>query len=194
MTRWMLRSLAAALVLTCSAAAFAGPPTDEVKAKQTKIVGLLKQPGNEKTIAGLLDDMFDYDAFAQASLGDEWAARSDAEKAQFTQLLKQLVQRSYQRNLKKLGDFDVDYLGEEADGGATVVKTKARSKAADARTEPIQIDYKLAQKNGKWKILDIVTDETSFVSRNRGDFTRIIKKDGFGKLIEKMKDKLAKPD
>src|SRR5262245_65948930 len=101
--------------------------------------------------------MLDYNALAEQSLGSEWAARSDDEKAQFTDLLKQLVQKAYERNLKKILGFEVNYTGENADGAAVMVKTQSKSKT-DARAEPIEIVFKMVDKGGKWKVNDIVTE------------------------------------
>ena len=74
-----------------------------------------------------------------------------------------------------------------------MVKTKAKAKD-DPRDEPVEIDFKMVQKDGKWKVQDIVTEGVSLVSSYRSQFTKIIKKDGFPALIQKMKDKLAKGD
>ena len=140
--------------------------------------------------------MLDYGALAEASLGTEWAARSDAEKAQFSDLLKQLVRKAWERNLKKTLDFTIDYVGEEpADGGGGVmVKTKAKAKVDDARDEPIEIAFKVAETGGTWKVRDINTEGVSLVSSYRSQFTKIVKKDGFPALLQKMKDKIAKGD
>jgi len=175
--------------------AMAGGATDVVKTKQTALFGLLKQeaPGNDKKVASLFDEMLDYQAVAEASLGSEWAARTDAEKAEFSDLLKQLVRKAYERNLKKTLNYDIEYVGEDAKDGAVVVKTKAKSKK-DAREEPIEIAFKLVEVKGTWKVRDIITEGVSLVSSYRSQFTKIIKKDGFPTLIQKMKDKLAKGD
>jgi phospholipid transport system substrate-binding protein len=198
--RSMVRHFAAALsVFALSFAsvgsAFAGAATDVVKTKQTALFSLIKQgtPDSEKKIAALFDDMLDYPALAEASLGSEWAPRSDAEKAQFSDLLKQLVRKGYERNLKKIVNADIEYIAEDAEGGAMMVKTRAKSKG-DAREEPIEIIFKLAEKGGTWRVQDIVTEGVSLVSSYRSQFTKIVKKDGFPALIGKMKDKLAKGD
>jgi phospholipid transport system substrate-binding protein len=185
-----------ALTLGAAGSAFAGPATDVVKGKQTSLFDLLKQsgPDAQKKIDAIFDDMLDYQALAESSLGSEWAARSDAEKTEFSGLLKQLVRKAYERNLKKIINFDVDYVAEEADGAAVLVKTKSKGKAADAREEPIEIVFKVVQKDGKWKVNDIITEGVSLVGSYRSQFTKIIKKDGFPALIQKMKDKLAKGD
>jgi len=188
-------ALAAMLALTVASSAFAGAATDVVKTKQAALFDLLKQStaDSQKKIDTIFDDMLDYSTLAESSLGPEWAARSDAEKAQFTDLLKQLVRHSYQRNLKKILGFDVDYLGEESADAAVVVKTRSKAKT-DAREEPVEINFKVAQKGPVWKVQDIVTEGVSLVQSYRSQFTKIVKKDGFPTLVQKMKDKLAKGD
>ncbi len=175
--------------------ASAGPATDVVKAKQAVLFDLLKKGGdeNQKKIGAIFDEMLDYSTLAEKSLGSEWAARTDAEKSQFTDLLKQLVRKAYERNLKKTLNFNIEYVGESDSGGVLTVKTKAVSKK-DQREEPVEIEYKLAQKGGAFRVQDITTEGVSLVGSYRAQFTKIIKKDGFPGLIQKMKDKLAKGD
>ncbi len=171
----------------------AGAATDVVKAKQTSLFELVKDSNaaNKKKVSALFDEMLNYSALAEASLGSEWAARSDAEKAEFSEALKQLVQKAYERNLKKTLSFNIEYVGEETAGNVIVVKTKAISKT-NAREEPIEINFKMQEVGGAWRVNDIVTEGVSLVSSYRSQFTKIIKKDGFPALIKKMKDKLAK--
>ena len=190
----LVAALGAALAFTLASPAFAGPPTDLVKAKQTALFDLLKQtsPDAQKKIDGIFDEMLDYSSLIQSSMGDEWAKRSDAEKTEFTSVYKQLVRSAYQKNLKKILGFDVDYLGEDAVDGAVVVKTKSKPK--DPRDEPMEINFKMAQKAGKYQVTDIVTEGQSLTASYRGQFVKIIKKDGFPALLQKMKDKLAKGD
>jgi phospholipid transport system substrate-binding protein len=173
----------------------AGPATDVVKTKQTALFALLKQPGpaGQPKISTIFDEMLDYQTLAEASLGKEWPARTDAEKAEFSELLKQLVRKAYERNLKKTLNFNIEYVGEDPVDGSITVKTKAVSKT-NTREEPIEIAYKMVEKNGAWRVQDIVTEGVSLVSSYRSQFTKIIKKDGFPVLIQKMKDKLAKGD
>lgn len=200
MTRRMNHFFAAtfsllALTLGQVSPASAETATDVVKAKQMALFDLLKRGGGEsqKKIGEIFDEMLDYGALAESSLGSEWAARSDEEKREFTDLLKQLVRKSYERNLKKTLNFDIEYLGEKESNGVLTVKTRAVSKT-NAREEPVEIAYKLSKKGDVWRVQDIVTEGVSLVGSYRAQFTKIIKKDGFPALIRKMKDKLAKGD
>lgn len=191
----LLTAAAMALFLTAAGAAFAGPATDVVKAKQAALFDLLKtsSPENEKKVAAIFDEMLDYGGLAEASLGSEWAARTDAEKKEFTELLKQLVKKGYEKNLKKTLNYNIEYVGEEQKDGASIVKTRAKSKT-DPREDAIEISYKMVQKDSKWRVQDITTEGVSLVSSYRSQFTKVIKKDGFPTLITKMKDKIAKGD
>lgn len=192
--RTLLNAATLALFVSVAGAAYAGAATDVVKAKQTALFDLLKQSTpDEKKIAAVFDEMLDYQSLAQASLGDEWANRTDAEKKEFADLLKQLVRKAYEKGLKKTLNYDIEYVSEEQKDGSYLVKTKAKSKS-DAREDPIEIVFKMAQKDSKWRVQDITTEGVSLVSSYKSQFTKIIKKDGFPKLIEKMKDKIAKGD
>lgn len=192
--RKLLTTAAMAMFVTVASAAYAGPATDVVKAKQTALFDLLKQSTpDEKKVAALFDEMLDYSALAESSLGGEWAGRTDAEKKEFSDLLKQLVRKAYEKNLKKIVGYTIEYTSEEQKDGAYIVKTKAKSKT-DEREDPIEINFKMLQKDSKWRVQDITTEGVSLVSSYRSQFTKIIKKDGFPALIQKMKDKLAKGD
>ncbi len=92
------------LTLTAAGSAFAGPATNAVKGNQAALFALIQQggAGTQPKIDALVDDMIDYQALAQSSLGPEWAPRTAAEQAEFTDLLTKLVRRSYQRSLKQI--------------------------------------------------------------------------------------------
>jgi phospholipid transport system substrate-binding protein len=179
---------ALAFTLAAAGSAFAGPATDTVKAKQSALFALLRQgtPDAQKKMDAIFDDMMDYVAFAEGSLGDAWGARSEGEKAQFTDLLKQIVRRSYQKNLKRMLDYEVVYIGETPADDAVIVSTTAKS-----ATDPVQIGFKLKQKDSAWKVQDIILEGDSTVTKWRADFTRIIKDKGFAGVVEKLKRRLA---
>jgi phospholipid transport system substrate-binding protein len=195
--RRILSLLLALSTLVFSVSAFAGPATDAVKSKQSELFQLLEKTdeASNKRVAVLFDEMLDYQRLSEDSLGEEWGKLKAEQQKEFTDLLTQLVRRSYEKNLRKTLAFNIEYLTEKAmgDGSVMVVKTRAVHKT-DKREEPIAIDFSMVQRDGKWRVKDIITDEISLISSYKGQFGRIIKKDGFPALITKMKDKIAKGD
>lgn len=181
-------------VLSCSVSAWAGPATEIVRAKQTELFSILKSPAHsDAKVGAVFDEMLDYNVLAKDSLGSEWDPRSEAERKEFSELLKRLVRRAYEKNLKKTIDYNIEYVREAEKTGGMLVTTRATSQK-DKREEPIEIEYKLAETAGAWKVTDIITEGVSLVKSYRSQFTKIVKKDGFPKLIERMKTKIAKGD
>ena len=171
-----------------------GSATDVVKAKQTTMLDLVRQtPDGDDKLHAVVDSLFDYAGLASASLGTEWAPRSDAEKTQYLDLLKQFVRKIYERNLKKLVGYDIQYLGEDAvaDDGAVIVKTRAKSKT-EPRELAIEVGFRMAQKGGEWLDEDVLTEGVSLVASYGSQFIKIIRAEGFPSLIQKMKDAIAK--
>jgi phospholipid transport system substrate-binding protein len=187
--------LAIVASLSMAGVAWAGPALDAVKAKQTQLFELIGKPSTpetQKQLAALFDQMLDYPALAEASIGAEWAKLTDAQKKEFTDLLKQLVKKSYEKNLQKVLNFNIEYLGEApADGGASLVKTKATHKT-DKRELPVEIHYRVLKVGDAWKVRDIITEDVSLVEGYRSQFTKLLKDKGYAGLVEKMKEKVAK--
>ena len=148
-----------------------------------------KTSANEQKIGAVFDQLLDYDTLAKESLADHWNDRSEAERREFQNVLKQLVQRNYRKNLRKTLEYDVEYRGESKAKKGYLVRTVARNRK-NTREEPISIDYVLHEVDGKWLVADIITEGSSLVNTYRSQFRRVIKKKGFDGLIKQMKAKL----
>ncbi len=135
--------------------------------------------------------MIAYDELAKRSLATHWDDLSDAQHKEFADILKRLVQRSYEKNLKNILEYRVEYLGEEPGSEGVMVHTRASS-PEKPQEEPITLDYQLVQNGAAWKVVDIVTEGSSLVHNYKNQFHRIIQKDGYDTLVRRMKDKLAK--
>lgn len=169
--------------------AYAGPATDVVKSKQSQLFDKIRA-SDDSAVLSLLDEMLDYGTIAEASLGDQWSGLSGDQRSEFQGLLTRLVQQAYKKNLKKILDFDIEYVSEDAADGVTKVKTRAKNRSGGE--DPIEITFSLRPDGSGFKVVDIDTEGVSLVSSYRSQFVKIIKKDGFPALIQKMKDKLAK--
>ena len=199
MFRWIRRvgSLAltiCALALTAPSARAAGSAEEFIQTRQAQVTALLKQGASaqrDKQISAVLDGMIGYDELAKRSLAAHWDDLNEAQRKEFTDILKRLVQRSYEKNLRNILEYRVEYLGEEPGSEGVVVHTKASSESKP-QEEPITIDYRLLQAGSAWRVIDIVTEGSSLVNNYKNQFHRIIQKDGYDTLVKRMKDKLAK--
>lgn len=182
------------------------PPTPTgaqayMQARDAEVRTILHRPTrtaaqrDERTTAltNALHALLDYDELARRSLGDHFAPATPAQRTEFTDLLRQLVERNYKKNLDNTMAYEVRYLGESATDGGRLVRTTARSRT-HGREPPVNIDYSLHQVGAVWRVFDIATDGVSLVRNYRSQFHRIITRDGFDGLLRRMRDRLANPD
>jgi phospholipid transport system substrate-binding protein len=175
-----------------TAQAATGAATDFLRAKHEIVIGLLKQPKStdrDHKIDNELSALIDYEEIAKASLGPtEWDKRTDAERSKFMGLLKQILQDNYRKNLNQTLDFDISYTDETAAGSDFKVTTEAKNTKAP-RDPVVTVQYLLRKRNGSYIIVDVLPEGSSQAKQFNKDFTKIIKNDGWDKLMEKMSEK-----
>lgn len=176
-----------------------GPVSASLKSKLDPIVEYLrnnKTPSAARTkkVNGDLAGLIDFDAMAKDSLGDEWAKRSAAEQKEFSDILRQLVEKNYSKRLDEFVNYDIKWTAESVKGSDATVKTNATN-LKNTREPAVLIDYTLRKRGNDWVVVDIIPEGASYVTTYRKEFTKILNKPapdgGWDKLIAKMKKKLA---
>lgn len=141
----------------------------------------------------LLNELLDYETLSARALSDHWESRSEEDRTRFVGMLRQLVERNYEQNLERILDFEISYEDETRSGDETVVTTSARSRT-QRRQPPVEIQYRLIEREGDWRVVDVTTDGVSMIENYRSQFNRIIQRDGWDELIERMERRLAAGD
>ena len=134
-----------------------------------------------KTIA----ERFNYRQMVMRSLAKNWDVRSDQERQEFIALFKSLLENSYANKLEAYKDEEINYLDEMIKGKYALVKTEVVRKSST-----IGVDYKLIQENGNWKVYDFVIEGVSMIRNYRSQFTKIIRRDSYEVLVQKLTDKI----
>ena len=167
-----------------------------IRTKHNKVRAVLRKPdtparGKELTV--LLGEFLDYGRLAKLSLDKEWAKRSPKDRDHFVSLLRQLVERQYQRNMESTLQYKVKWVGTEPIETGVKVKSSAKS-VKKKRQPPVTIDYSMSPAGDEWKVFDIFTDEVSLVKNYKRQFRRVIKDEGWSGLIGRMEKKLKGDD
>jgi len=168
---------------------------DMVRDRNQAIEKIVKSPTEGETpeeraqIKSIVSGLFDFAAFSEISLGRYWKDRTDAERKEFTDLCRRLIERNYaDPKLYKKAEA-VEYDGATVSGDKGEVKTLVSYK-----TEKSTIDYQLKKVGDDWLIYDMVIDDLSIAKNNRSQFRKEIRKTSYEGLVQKLKDKLAKQD
>jgi phospholipid transport system substrate-binding protein len=179
---------------TLSQAFAAEGPTAFLKSKDKKLKPLLANADkNKKKILKIIGGMMDFDTLCKDSLGKHWEPRTDAERKDFADTLRALIEKNLIRRLKDSKDHAITYGKETVSGdkGSVVTVVKA---GTGPRADETEIVYKMKKKGASWIVTDMVTDGISLVSNYRDQFNSHINKDGWAGLMKRMKDKLAEKD
>jgi phospholipid transport system substrate-binding protein len=132
-------------------------------------------------------DLFDFDEVARRALSRHWSARSPEEQAEFVRLFTDLLERSYVGRIESYAGERIVYVGESVDGGFAIV----RSKVVTSRRGETPLDYRLHLRDGRWKVYDVLIDHVSFVATYRSEFSRIIQKESYAALLERLRKQSA---
>lgn len=185
--------------LVSTAAAQTGPATRYLRQRNDEVNRILRREAStdaaraqrSQEVTRILSDLLDYEELSRRALGTHWDAHTEAERREFVDLLRQLVERNYEANLERVLDFEVSYTAETAGADGTVVTTQARSRT-ERRQPPVEITYTLHLQGTSWRVFDVVTDGVSLVRNYRNQFNRIITEHGWPELIRRMRDRLAR--
>ena len=159
-------------------------------------------PTRDAEVNGALGGFVDYDDLVQHAFGepcpatiptcdDLWAKFSPDQRAQVHDLLRQVVEASYRRNLTKTLDYDVTYRGTRDAAGDIRVLTEAKSKT-NPRDTPVRVDYVVKDTPGGKRVVDIITEGSSFTKNLYTQFRTMMQEGGYDRVAAKLRDKIAK--
>jgi phospholipid transport system substrate-binding protein len=199
-----LISIARALVLlwlTLAGPAFAadGPGITAVRRANESVSTLLKQrpaPGSDAEkrvvaqISSELKSFLDVEELGQRALNEHWKSLKASQRKQFLTLLRELVEGNYLKAMRSNLSYEVRYLKEEEKDGLRRVSTEIQLERS-GRPETMSVDYVLQKEGDTWRAFDLVTDGVGLVENYRAQFNKIIAKEGFSGLLERMRKKKA---
>ena len=181
----MGKALAAWLMVAGAMAATASP-RDVVQTAVTRvIVAMQEDPDRQHARAEIRQaakDLFDFDEMARRTLTRHWADRSPEEQAEFVRLFTDLLERSYIGRIESWSGEKIVYTTEVVDGGFASVRSKIITRRAE-----VGLEYRLLQRDGRWRVYDVLMDGVSFVSTFRSAFDRIIQQSSWSGLMDKMR-------
>ncbi len=174
--------------------AWAGAPTDQLKAQIDRTVKILEDPELKKAgkqrerraaVRQVANDIFDFSETAKRSLARHWAARSQTERDEFVQLFGDLLERSYISKIEFYGGEKIKFVGETTDPDGAIVRTRLVTK----QDTEIPIDYRMHALGDKWLAYDVLIEGVSLISNYRTQFNKIITTSSYQDLVKKMKSK-----
>jgi len=136
----------------------------------------------------LVGSFLDYGELAKRALAKHWDGLNGKQREEFVNTLRDLVERSYLRQVHGNANYNIKYDKEtKQDREATV--TGVLNTTSRGKKVKIALEYKMLWKGDHWVVYDVVTDEQSMLENYRAEFNKIINKEGFDALLKRMKKK-----
>jgi phospholipid transport system substrate-binding protein len=195
-----LRAPALAVAGTLLIAGFIPPvaaeqsPRDVVQSTSDQVLAVLaekdlsKEARRDKVRTIVLRSV-DFETLSRLVLARNWTRFSPAQQQEFMQAFQDHLATTYGRRLDDYRNEKVTIVGDRREpNGDWTVQTKI---LRGGGSNDINVDYRLRQSNGEWKVIDFIVEEVSMVANFRSQFQDIVASGGPEKLLKLLKEKTA---
>ena len=187
-----------AIVLGAAASVHAGPVMDQLRddlgtvfkvIEETSVVSAgadgIDVSARREAIRVAAAPVFDWREMASRSLGRHWLPRTEAERDEFVQVFGDLVNRAYITQLERYSGEAIKYVSERVEGDLAAVSTRFVTK----QSQEIPVDYRLINRNGRWRVYDVGVEGVSLVNNYRSQFDKVIRTSSYPELVKRLRDK-----
>lgn len=187
-----------ALLLPLPSRAEEDAPAALIRASVDAALVVLRDPSLKKAekrrerlerLRAIADRVFNWQEMAQSSLGPAYRTISDAQRAEFLALFKELIAQDYRDDLDRfMGDENVLVKGTEERGDLRVVKTILITHSRDQ----VPLDYLMRREADTWRAVDFSVEGVSLVNHYRKSFARFLVNHTFEELLAKLRPRARK--
>lgn len=157
--------------------------------RKSSKVGTKEHLAKEKELKTTINDLFDFEELGKRALELHWDGLSKEKQTEFVSLLQQLIEKNYLLKTTKTTSYKLKWGKVIPEDEYFVAGFKIKSGKYKAT-----IHFRLLEKKNVPVVFDMLIDDVSLMENYRSQFNRIIKKEGFEKLLEKMRNRLNEMD
>lgn len=152
------------------------------------------QAGNYRRVQELVESKIlphvDFERTTALAAGRFWRDATPEQRNQLTNEFRNLLVHTYSGALSQVKDQRVEFKPLCADPANTEVEV--RSQVVQARSEPIQMNYRLIKAANRWKIYDVNILGAWLIETYKGTFAAEVNKGGIDGLIRALAEKNRK--
>jgi phospholipid transport system substrate-binding protein len=170
--------------------AAAGTPTDQLRDRIDRVVGILDDgdlkanpAARRAALRGVSGEIVDFTEITRRALGRHWQTASPTQRDELVRLLSALMERSYMGRIEQYTGERIAFVSEVVDGDLATVRTHFLTKGGT----PIPVDYRLARVGDRWLAYDVTIEGVSLVANFRAQFNKIIQTSSTQGLVERLR-------
>jgi phospholipid transport system substrate-binding protein len=168
--------------------------TAQVERLHAALIGVMQTAdalgydGRFDELTPVVTETFDLPFMASKSVGRHWKSLDDADKERWNEVFVRLITANYAGRFDAFSGEHFETLGEEeAINNTRVVLTRL----VIPSDEDVQLNYRLREVNGQWRIIDIYLNGTvSELALRRSEYSAVLKREGFEELLSTLSEKV----
>ena len=146
----------------------------------------------DKRFYNLLNDALDMDFIGQFVLGRNWRTASKTQRADFIKVYRDLNIKTWSKRFNEFKGKNFEFKGTSPSSskGQVFVNTEVPMDQG----APAKVLWRVREKDGNYKIVDIIIEGVSLAQASRSEYTSFIKNNpgGLDALIKDLNDRLSK--
>ena len=174
---------------------YAGAPLDTVQTNVNKVLDVLRGPSlkaesakeiKKEKLRVIYEQMFDEAELSRRTLGGHWSKLNPTQQQEFIQLYRQILEKAY---IDKILSYTNEKIVFSKESMLSDNQAEVQTKVITSSKE-IPIFYRVIQKDGTWKVYDVVIENVSLVQNYRSQFNSILAKNTPDQLLEILRKKV----
>ena len=139
--------------------------------------------GRRDRVAPVIVQSFDLPYISRLVLGKHWLGLEESERRDMVDSFTRLTVATYASRFDAYdGERFVTVLERPGKKGRRIVRTELHQSDG----ERVSLDYLLHEKDGHWRIVNVIADGVSDLSLKRAEYASILKEHGFAGLLGKL--------
>jgi phospholipid transport system substrate-binding protein len=196
MKKWLVLSTLL-ILLIAPFSALALSPLDTVKANVTGVLDVLRDPKlggeegkkiKEQRIESAADRLFDFVELSKRTLGLSWNRFTPDQRREFVELYKTILKDAYVDKIIAYTDEKVKFF-KEVPLSDTIVEVQS---VVAAKSGEVPINYRVIQRDGDWKVYDVVIEGVSLINNYRSQFREILGNNPPEALLDTLRKKAGR--
>ena len=135
----------------------------------------MTQDAKTAEFSKLLNDSFDMATIGRFALGTYWKSATPAQQQEYNKLFKTMIVKVYSKRFSdyKGQKFEVRSARQENDKDSVVTSFIVPNDGPQ-----VQVDWRVRNKGGSYKVVDIIVEGVSMSMTQRADFASVIQRGG----------------
>lgn len=144
--------------------------------------------GRYQMLKPVVDSSFDFVEISRIVMGRYWRKLDNNQQTEFLSIFRELSTATYASRFDGYSGESFRQIATEPFKGERIL---LKTELVKQNGETIPFLYVLQPHQEKWLIVNVVADGVSDLSLKKAEYTSIMKREGFPRLIKKLRQKIA---